>query len=207
MVLLLTINTYSQINNYIFERKPNELATVFFERHFEDFCGISHSIQEGYWGDESKGKKIVVFCACPIIDKYNKESILVFQPIGDGINYLLMPMDREQIGVYSDEILSVFYLDANMDGYKELFMLIKGVVRTHVAIEETDEQGITTEHITLACCEDIYQTVIIEQSKYLDGRFLPVIEYFSIENECDFEGFKTADEVKARLEEYLEKGE
>jgi hypothetical protein len=205
MFFLITTNCISQINNYLFERGSNESATEFIERHFEGFCDLSHTVLEGYWGDESKGKKIVAFFDCPVKEQYSAGSVIVFQPVGDGKNYLPMSLDIEQTGRYKDEIVSVFYFDANNDGIKELFVLIKGAIRTPVTLEEEDEDGNVKEYQTTACCEDIYRTEIIEQPSYLQEGFLPVIDYFYLENECDFEGLKTADEVKIKMKTCLGK--
>ena len=141
----LVTTSNAQLDKYLYSRKVGESATDFVERHLTDFRSYmmeSHGVIEGFWGDESKGKKIIAFFHTNIETEYVKGTVAIFQPVGDGKNYILMYY--EGLGgaaAHYKGVISVFFFDANRDGSKELFVLELGYDKIPEVIEQVDENG------------------------------------------------------------------
>ena len=214
LVLIITLsvsfNLMGQNAQYIYKRVIDESPADFVHRYFsEDDYDYSHDILEGYWGDESKGKKIMAIIDSPIIEVYDKATLLVFQPVGDGENYILILSNEiGEVGMYQSSILSVFFYDLDDDDTKELFIIEHGEMRALVTLEEEDEDGNIVEHQTTACCDDIYETKVFQQKKGFLEEYLPLIEDIIYNNEYEelnLEGAATADEVKEKIVEFKNK--
>ncbi|MCT4640213.1 MAG: hypothetical protein N4A72_21125 [Bacteroidales bacterium] len=206
IVPLLTIFTasFGQPDKYLFERLPNETANDFVYRHLTDNYNMAelHPVLEGYWGDTSKGKKIMTFVDdCSICNENKSISLMVFQPVGDGKNYILITYnDLGGVGVYNTIIESLFYYDVDKNGSKELVIIQSGEVRVYGTIEDVDEDGNTVLRSTSSCCENIYDTVILEQSRDGTIGFLPHLNNITYDlNLGNMEHLKNADEVKKVL--------
>ncbi len=195
-----------QVVKYLFERLPDESPSEFVDRHLPDYADQSskaHQVIEGYWGDESKGKKIMAFYNDPMIEEYDRATMVVFQPVGDGKHYILIISNEIGTpGTYYEGVESVFFLDVDDDGFKELFVLEKGASRVPVIMEEEDDAGNVKEIHTSACCEDDYNTVIFEQIQDGYGGFYPLVKLIGI-TECDLGGLDTAIRVKEKVFECL----
>jgi len=199
---------YGQAQNtsYLYQRQTNESATNFVQRYMADTYNehdLMHQVIEGYWGDVSKGKKIVAFTNLPLLDEYDKATMLIFQPLGDGKSYSVYLYNELHFpGVYYGGIASVFFADANADGHKELFILEAGEVRAATTITEKDENGNEITYETTACCEEVFSTSIVEQV-YYDGQiFLPMFRYHEIPAHWDFDDLSTAGAVKVALRKF-----
>jgi hypothetical protein len=206
---LFTYYSQAQHSPYLFQRQASEDATTFVQRYMNalyDDIDLLHTVIEGYWGDESKGKKIVAFTSLPLLQEYDKATMLVFQPIGDGKHYIVsLYNDLNYPGLYYSGIASVFFVDANDDGHKELFVLEAGEVRVATTIYEEGDDGNITSYETTACCEEVYATNIIEQVYYGQGNFLPVFRYYETPAHWDFDDLSTAGKVKAALRNFKQK--
>lgn len=199
-----------QNSQYIYKRSEGETAKQFVNKYFDsDEYTYGHDVIEGYWGDESKGKKIMVILDSPIIEEYDRTTLLIFQPVGDGENYILIPSnDIGEVGVYISTVLSVFFYDLDDDNVKELFIIQHGEVRVATVLESEDENGEIVEHHTTACCEDIYETTILRQKEKYTNDYLPLVEsvsHYDDTEHLDLSGLETAGAVKNKIEAFKNK--
>ena len=209
-VLSFSFFTKGQDSQYIYKRNSEETAEQFVNKYFDsDNYTYGHDVIEGYWGDESKGQKIMAILDSPIIEEYDRATLLVFQPVGDGENYILIPSnDIGGVGVYLSSVLSVFFYDLDDDNIKELFIIEHGEMRADVVIEVEDENGEITEEHTTACCDDIYETTVLKQKKKYTNDYLPLLENITYDSQfehLDLSGLETAADVKARIEAFKNK--
>lgn len=200
---LIGLSLTAQSHKYLYERKSGESANDFVERHLKGFHSsdiATHDVLEGAWGDESKGKKIMAFYSLGLMQEYDDATMAIFQPIGDGKNYILILSNEfARPGTYYQGIISVFFMDINADGYKELFLLEKGESRVGVTLESENEAGETVYHETTACCEDAYDTIILEQLRDEALGFLPYIKACENCEKWDFEGLENASAIKKKI--------
>lgn len=210
IVFFASFTMMAQHSQYIYKRLADESPSDFVHRYFpEGDYDYSHDILEGYWGDESKGKKIIAVIESPMIEVYDKATLLIFQPIGDGENYILILSNEVgDVGVYQSSVISVFFYDLDDDDVKELFLVEHGELRVHVTLDEEDENGNIIEYETTACCEDIYETKVLRQKKGFTEEYLPMVENIIQNNEyeyLDLDGAANAGEVKAKIAEFKNK--
>lgn len=203
--LSLPLMSMAQVSNYLYKRDQHASAEAFVNQYFplDDYTYV-HDVIEGNWGDESKGEKIIAIIDAPIINQYDRITLLVFQPVGDGESYILIPYNEiPGVGLYLTNIRSVFFYDLDDDGFKELFILKHGEARVEVEIESEDENGEFTRHKTTGCCEDIYETTILRQKIGYENNFLGIIEDTNYESKSlDLSGLETAAAVKDKIENF-----
>ena len=206
---LLSFSSFTQQSVYIFEREEGESANDFVERSLYELFDpetVIHPVLEGYWGDESKGKKIMAFYNSYMIEGYGRASMVVLQPTGNGRSNI--PIFYNDLGVnsrYYEGILSVFYLDVNQDGIKELGILEKGGNRVATTVEYMNDDGEMVEEETTACCEYEYWTSVIEQSVEDNGWFLPLVKHAILPDDLELYGLETAGEIKAAIKAFHER--
>jgi hypothetical protein len=213
IAFFVSFTLVGQNAQYIYNRIADESPTDFVHRYFpEGDYDYSHDILEGYWGDESKGQKIMAVVESPMIEVYDKATLLIFQPVGDGENYILILSnevgDVGDVDIYQSSVISVFFDDLDDDGVKELFVMEHGELRVQVTLEGEDEDGNIVEHETTACCEDIYETKVFQQKKGFTEEYLPLVENIIYNNEYEYlnlEGAETAGEVKEKIAEFKSK--
>ncbi len=204
--LLLLVNTlHAQQSKYLYERKAGESAERFVARHLPDYHvkeNIIHQVIEGTWGDVTKGKKIMAFYAAPMVQEYDRATLVIFQPVGDGKNYIMILSNQIGLpGRYYHGVESVFFMDVNEDGAKDLCIIEKGEIRVSIELEEEDENGNVTMVETTACCEDEFNTVILEQVKDGENRFLPIVSEVNLPDGVIGQE-KTAAEVKEQIKKH-----
>lgn len=205
LLIIIGLNTKAQSSQYLFERKVGESTDLFIKRHLNEYSQyIDHKVIEGFWGDESKGKKIMAFYSENLVKEgYDRSTMIVFQPIGDGKNYIMLLFHHlGNTGVYHQGIISLFYYDVNKDGYKELVLLEKGENRAIITLEEINEEGEIVQIETTACCEETYNTIVIEQVNNKDNHFFPLLKEFEFDSEIDLSELKTAIEIKKAIIRY-----
>lgn len=211
--LLLLVLSFSyfikaQDSQYFYTRNQGESAEQFVNKYYNpDDYAYAHGVIEGDWGDESKGEKIMVILDSPIIDEYDRSTLLIFQPVGDGKNYILIPVNGlGEVGIYMSGVESMFFYDMDDDGSKELFIIEHGELRVDTVIEEEDENGKMIEYHTTACCEDIYETTIFKQKRKFTNGYLPLVESFAYDDEyLDLSGLETAGEIKNKIKDFKNK--
>jgi hypothetical protein len=208
LFLFTALNLSAQHDAYLYSRIEGESAKAFVQRHFGEYEGSmqQHDPIEGFWGDESKGKKIMAFYSGFLEEDYYEGTMLIFQPVGDNKNYILsLYKDLNNPGRYYEGVISVFFMDVDNDGYKELFLIEKGGVRVPVTIEHLGDDGEIIAEETTACCEYEYTTEIIRQLKNDNRSFLSVYAYHEIMQSLELNNFDNAVEVKQAVREYLNK--
>ncbi|MGK0391268.1 MAG: hypothetical protein ACI94Y_004030 [Maribacter sp.] len=110
IALSISFTMVGQNAQYIYKRAMDESPTDFVHRYFPEVdYDYSHDILESYWRDEFKGEKIMAVVESPMIKVYDKATLLIFQPVGDGENYILILSNEVgDIGVYESSVISVF---------------------------------------------------------------------------------------------------
>lgn len=156
----------STLSAQILTRQSNESPSAFIERCFsfsvEEITEI-HPVIEAVWG-ATKQKKILFFK--PSEADYSTLEGIVLEPFGKSNQYIVIRLGiLDNIGIYQTSITSVFFEDENKDGFKDLFILLKGEIRVSAELEEEDENGNIIIHKTTACCDDIYSTSVYTQDK------------------------------------------
>ena len=199
VLIVLVSGVHAQLNSYVFERLPTESVGKFASRVLGDYAAEpnqTHRAIEGYWGDESKGKKIMAFTGRGF-SEYKRSAMVVFQPVGDGKNYVAWIYEGiGDIGAYYEGVISLFYMDVDSSGIKELVILEKGGDREMVVFEEYDDDGELVEFESSACCVDAFNTVIIKQVQGEDDEFLPLLEEHELSMYYNFSTAENADQVK-----------
>lgn len=175
---------HAQQSKYLYERKAGESADNFVARHLPDYHvkdNMAHQVIEGIWGDASKGKKIMVCYTIPMIEEYDRATLVIFQPVGDGKHYIMILSNHIGTpGRYYQGVESIFFMDVNEDGARELCLIERGEIRVPIELEEEDENGKIKKVQTTACCEDEFNTIILEQVKDSENRFLPIVSEINL---------------------------
>lgn len=209
-LLFSSINLSAQNDSYLYSRNEGESAKAFVERHmtgdFEETMQATHDVIEGNWGDESKGKKIMAFYNGVFTGENYDAVMVIFQPVGDGKNYIISFYEGlGGLGRYYNGVISVFFMDVDNDGAKELFLIEKGEVRVPITFDVQNEDGEWVTEETTACCDDVFYTRVIRQMKMEKVGFLPNYLNDRISSDLELYNLENAVEVKAAVQAYLDK--
>ena len=184
---------------YLYSRNKNETADSFVNRHISNYQYElqEHPIVEGYWGDESKGKKIIAFYTIYHDHHYQSGELLIFQPVGDGTNYVLSKTYLGHYERYNFGVISVFFMDVDENGSKELCVIQRG---SNIDQElENVEENTQKESF-------FYRPEIIQQESTDTEHFFPFYRQHEIMYDpyrYNFHDVKNATEFKkAILEHY-----
>lgn len=191
ILILLCFYSFGELYAQIYERSPDQSTGEFIQSFLPEEIELSHDVIEWNWGNVAFGKKISFFY------KNEMDAIgVVLQPVCSG-NYVKINLGSVAIGAFPQDckVRSVFFEDLHSDNNKEMFVLVEGVERVSVEIDNGQVMN--------ACCKTVFDTYIFRQLKDEFGYQLAFEQIYDTDVDgLQLRGLENALQVRQALQEF-----